>query len=251
MFGLFGFDPRPRGPGKLDAGTAKAVAEPWDEGRTKFARTTVLRAETWTPPLVFPDDPIRGMPTQLMRSRKWRVSPDGRMAYANTVLPAGEWLRNAQGARRGWVCFTADVTVPVLYKLDASGGFDCVWMSYTPLEVLTARRGVSLAKGTVVVGGYGLGWFLRKVHDKPSVKRVIVVEQSASLLDWYAREACRSLPKVSDVICGDVRAEYGRHGKEARYLVDIWETYGAAPGRAELDARKAGCRVWCWGEYEG
>jgi spermidine synthase len=56
-------------------------------------------------------------------------------------------------------------------------------MSMTPAEMLTQRSGVQAAEGTVVLGGLGLGWLLRKVCEKQSVERVIVVEQSQELLD--------------------------------------------------------------------
>ena len=58
----------------------------------------------------------------------------------------------------------------------------------TPAEMLTQRSGVQAAEGTVVLGGLGLGWLLRKVCEKPSVERVIVVEKSQELLDWYGTD---------------------------------------------------------------
>ena len=53
-----------------------------------------------------------------------------------------------------------------------------VWMSLTPNEMISQRDGIEAAKGTVVIGGLGLGWFLRKVCEKESVDRVIVVDSS-------------------------------------------------------------------------
>ena len=40
------------------------------------------------------------------------------------------------------------------------------WMSLTPSEMATQRPGVQKAQGTVVIGGLGLGWLLRKVCEK-------------------------------------------------------------------------------------
>jgi hypothetical protein len=233
----------PHAPHRLD------VPEPWDEDRTKFKPRLYLRADTWAPPPIHPAAPLNLPPPGSSRPdpKVFLPSPDGTMGLLRTVLRKHQWLRLGQGARRGWACFDGNVEIPCLWKV-RGGRYDDVWMSYTPMEIMTQRKGVMLAKGTVVIGGLGLGWLLRKVHAKPSVRRVVVVEQSAALLDWYGRDLCAGLPKVSDVICGDVREHYGKHG-DARYLIDIWESYGDAPGKAELDARKAGCRIWCWGEY--
>ena len=95
-------------------------------------------------------------------------------------------------------------------------------MSLTPAEMLTQRPGVRRAQGTVLIGGLGLGWLLKKVCEKDSVDRVIVVERSQELLDWYGHDLCRKFPKVSDVICDDVYNQIGKHGASTMHLLDIW-----------------------------
>lgn len=227
------------------------VAEPWDEDGTKFKPRLYLRANTWKCDLPFPEAPSFpeapcGTPARL--ATEFLPSPCGTMGYVNARLPRHGYLPLAQGARRGHCWFDGPVVTPTLWKV-RGGRFDAVWMGVTPMEILTQRRGIRLATGTCVVGGLGLGWFLKKIHAKPAVRKIVVVEESAGLLEWFGTAMCAALPKVTDVICGDVREQYGRHGAEARYLIDIWLGYGSAPGRAEMDARKAGCKIWCWGEY--
>ena len=100
-----------------------------------------------------------------------------------------------------------------------------------------------------MVGGLGLGWFLRKVHDRGEVERVILVERCQELLDWYGYDLCRQLPKVTDVICGDVYEQIGRFGARTKHLLDIWKLYG----ECLLDERFRWHRrrykhVWGWGE---
>lgn len=142
------------------------------------------------------------------------------------------------------------MVVPTLF--DITGPFPEPWMSLTPKEMITQRPGIQRASGTVFVGGLGLGWFLRMVHDRPQVDRVILVEGSRELLDWYGHDLCRRLPKVTDVICGDVYDQVGRFGSRTKHLLDIWKDYGEClqDGRFLLCRRLFG-HVWGWGQEAG
>ena len=125
-------------------------------------------------------------------------------------------------------------------------------MSLTPSEMLTQRPGIQKANGTVVIGGLGLGWLLRKVCEKHSVERVIVVEISRELLNWYGYDLCKRYPKVSDVICDDIYNQIGKHGGKTIYLLDIWFLYCDARKDQRLLAakRKLKKRLWAWGRLE-
>ena len=144
---------------------------------------------------------------------------------------------------RSW---TSAFQIHVRQKYRATWGN--VWMSLTPGEMITQRSGVAKATGKVVVGGLGLGWFLRKVCDKESVEEVVVVEKSQELLDWYGYDLCKRFPKVKDVVSNDIYREIGRHG-ESQYLLDIWPIYdGARQDKRLRAARKTlGNRLWAWG----
>ena len=121
-------------------------------------------------------------------------------------------------------------------------------MSLTPNEMLTQRSGIQAAEGTVVVGGLGLGWFLRKVCEKDSVQKVILVEKSRELLDWYGYDLCKKYGKVTEIVCDDVYNQIGKHGP-AKYLLDIWPIYQGArqDSRYKTARRKLGKRFWAWG----
>jgi hypothetical protein len=96
--------------------------------------------------------------------------------------------------QKGLVLWDGDITLPSLIDMhiDRKAGTafpDClsekervrrgaVWMSLTPNEMLSQRSGIQKASGKVLIGGLGLGWFLRKVCAKPMVEEVIVVEKS-------------------------------------------------------------------------
>jgi len=94
-----------------------------------------------------------------------------------------------------------------------------VWMSLTPMEMMTQRSAVQLASQTVVIGGLGLGWLLRKVCEKPEVERVIVVEKSKELLDWFGYRLCGAHPKVAEVVSDDIYRRIGKHGLMAKFLL--------------------------------
>lgn len=182
----------------------------WDEDNTKYQEQLLLSADSFRPERLFDIEP----------SLDWRtgvLSPGGNFAYHNRILPMGNSLDlNMSPSKDGVVWFDGDVVIPSLF--DVTGGYPDPWMSLTPKEVITQRPGIRRAHGTVLVGGLGLGWFFRKVHDRAEVERVILVEASQELLDWYGHDLCDRLPKVTDVICGDVWSFRTRCEIPARHL---------------------------------
>ena len=198
--------------------SAQREAEVWDEDKTPFKRTLILRSASFSPKPLFDSEPSHG----------WWCgigSPSGAYLYTNRILPAGRCLKLALSpGQEGTVEFDGDVVIPTLF--DLSGQNPDPWMSLTPQEMITQRPGIRRATGTVLVGGLGLAWFLRKVHDRDEVERVILVERCQELIDWYGNDLCRLLPKVTDVICGDVYDRIGRFGTKTKHLLDIWKLYG-------------------------
>jgi hypothetical protein len=232
-------------------------AERWNEDTTPFRDELYLDATTYSVEPLF-DPP---MPAPRL-TPNYVVSPEGTFAYLNTVLPAWEPL-TLFGAKQGAVIWNGDVVIPMLVDMkrrDDGDWFDDtvpereraawgpVWMSLTPAEMISQRSGVRKAKGKVVIGGLGMGWFLRKVCEKEEVEEVIVVEKSHDLLDWYGYHLCQRQPKVKDVICNDVYGDITRHG-DAQFLLDIWPIYeGARQDNRLRKIRKIlGDRLWAWG----
>jgi hypothetical protein len=195
---------------------------------------------------------------------EYLFSPKGNFAYYNRIHPEGDDLK-LYGKQEGVVFFNGDVVIPTLVDTNLIGlagerfaddiplslraTYGPVWMALTPMEMITQRTGVKMAKGTVVIGGLGLGWLLRKVCEKPEVERVIVVEISQELLDWYGYRICGRYSKVTDVICDDVYNQIGKHGPWTRYLLDIWPTYEGASQDDDLVPfrRRFKRLLWAWG----
>jgi hypothetical protein len=237
--------------------------EIWDEDKTPFRAMLRLDAASYRPnPLfdiaaVLPDEPV------------FLVSPQGSFAYQNRLLPKGQtlrvWRKNGRVYHEGRVVWNGDVAFPSLIDLNINArteqrfttntpvdervSWGSVWMSLTPMEMLTQRGGIQFATKTVVLGGLGLGWLLRKVCEKAEVERVVVVERSRELLDWYGLQLCRRYAKVVDVICDDIYNQMDKHGPTARYVLDIWMRYGGAANDHRLTSlrRKMKRRIWAWG----
>ena len=196
----------------------------WDEDKTLWSKQLVLDAKSWSPQLLFPDEPhllVKSKPYK----EQYRISPGGKWGYVNRIMKRGIPLDLYQGNRRGKVGFTEDVVIPNLVETR----YWDTYMSITPAECLTQRAGIRKATGKVVIGGLGMGWLLRKVAQKRSVREIIVVEICEDLLDWYGYNLCERISHETNtpikVICDDVLNHMGRHGDETRYLVDIWKSY--------------------------
>lgn len=227
-------------------------AEVWDEDKTKFKDSLCLKHETFKPDLLFDTPPI--LPKDYIVNPKQGVnSPCGKFLYCNRILPRGDALPVRQGRRRGRVYFTGDVSIPVLAEVDGRSEKPKVWMSLTPSEIMSQRRGVLLATDRVVIGGLGMGWFLNKVCLKPSVTDVIVVERNSHLIDWLRPKIEKAYPatKRASYVVGDVLEfmEMDYDKEETRYLLDIWPSYGEAVNDKTFQKLKDRLpHVWGWGD---
>jgi hypothetical protein len=242
---------------QAELATAKALyercGEKWDCRKTKFAERIALDGKHYAQCMkqlhIFPDKPVK-LDGSVRIEDACRKSPGGEWGYANRILPAWHWLSIMQGHREGRVVFNTNVSIPTLLALPR-----CTTVSScTPMEMFTQRQGIRRSTGTVLVGGLGLGWFLRLVSAKKSVKRIILVEKSQDLLDWYGRELCERIAKETDtpieVICDDVWAHIGEHGDDVRHMVDIWEGYPTYHYELAKDHQALIARVkyfWGWG----
>ncbi len=227
----------------------------WDEDKTKLAKWMFLKGDTFTETNrqyeLFDVQPVKnqyGNPGD----EGYVFSPKEEYVYFHRILPRGADLEVAQGTRHGNVAFDGKTYIVTVCRTKAN--FDSrrpVVMSITPLEVLTQRKAIMLAKGKVLIGGLGLGWLLKKVAAKKSVKEIVVVEISRELLDWYGNKLCADVAKKFntpvDVIHDDVTKHVGKHGAETRHLLDIWDSYpNYLHGELEERAKKVPY-FWGWG----
>lgn len=240
-------------------GAVPQTYETWDEDTTPFRHVLRLDAATYQTEPIF-DIP----PSSWPECTEFVVSPREKFANQNRIVPEGQRLR-LYGQQEGVVVWNGDVAIPVLLDLNRLSGTGerfpaswsvedrvragALWMSLTPMEMMTQRSAVKVASHTVVIGGLGLGWLLRKVCEKPEVEQVIVVEKSQELLDWFGYRLCGAYPKVKEVICDDIYRQIDKHGPLAKYLLDIWHLYTGAANDDRLFPfrRKLKRRLWAWG----
>lgn len=69
-----------------------------------------------------------------------------------------------------------------------------MWMSVTPNEINTMKGPVSRARGLVLTGGVGLGYYAFRALDKDEVTHVTVVERDESALRLFRDRLLPSFP---------------------------------------------------------
>lgn len=223
---------------------AVAFKKPWHELRAPRAQVDMgIIASTFAAdnPLdeIFTDVPEKG------------ITFENRLRYEKRVLPFGTGLP-IRSAPTMWhdharAFFDEEIKIPTLSFLD---NFEWKpWMSLVPMELWTQASGIQASTGHVVLGGLGMGWLLRQIAKKPSVKKITVIENDEGLLNWFGYEVCRRTPKVDEVRCGD----FWEHAqsfdtKKVRFIADVWKSFGEAEYDSKLIALRArGAKVWAWG----
>lgn len=147
------------------------------------------------------------------------------------------------GARkRGKAYFTDEVIIPALVE---ANGSDC-WMSMTPNEVISQRGGVKKGRGTVLVGGMGMGWFARRVLERKKVTHVTVCDIDKAVLDYFGKPLKEEFGDKLTLVHGDI---YDQDAfKFDSYLSDIWPSVNDSPDDRKFQAIKASHpNAWGWG----
>jgi len=150
-----------------------------------------------------------------------------------------------QGVKRAQVCFDAPVWIPVLHDGDGT-----TWMSLTPNEVISQRRGLRMARGEVLIGGLGLGWLARRVAERGAVKHVTVVEKDPDVASFFGESIQRHFGGKVEVVVDDVYDHLAARESAAydTILMDIWSGASDADfDRAFVKLKREHPRVWGWG----
>lgn len=251
MFGLFGFDPNNFLEKQREEMTKLRLGRcvPWDP-QMKWNRHLNLQAATYQPRNLFPE--VIAYPhnnvNEIVKAGTWAESPHGEFVYVVKRLAKGVRLQTVYGKQRGDVLWDGEVDIPALHE--QVHGYDgrwekLPWMSITPNEIISLRGGQRAAKGHVVVAGLGLGHQLIEVSQKPSVKKITLVERSAELVGWI-------LPRIRPFLRKDVElvVEVGDAYDVVPTLtadvalIDIYKRYGSNSFRRYCPHIQ---RIWVWG----
>lgn len=81
-----------------------------------------------------------------------------------------------------------------------------LWMSLTPMEIQSSALALHRARGHVIAGGLGLGYFPLRAAAKPEVVKVTVFEQEPLVIEWFKR-MFKDHPELAkiEIIEGDMR----------------------------------------------
>lgn len=177
---------------------------------------------------------------------------EGNVEFRKMILSKGIPLKVFAGSRYGYANLTDDVSIPIMMMNGST------WMSFTPMEIISQRAGLRLAKGNVMIGGLGMGWLAQAVAEKKSVTSVTVFETNPVVLDWFSDHVAKKLgDKFGGIIEQDAyEAAYEGHHKYDSILFDIWEGYGTAYDEEKFNMLKGevksfnGTSIWGWGDIK-
>lgn len=141
---------------------------------------------------------------------------------------------------KGSVTWDGSIWIPVLDTAWTT------WMSLTPNEFLSQRAGIKRARGNVLVGGLGMGWFARECLKRPQVKSVTVVEKSADVIRFFGEPLKKEFGERVSFVQGDAY-EAVRPEQYDSVLYDIWPGVGHC--LTDPDWRKIAAthkNAWAW-----
>lgn len=170
------------------------------------------------------------------------------------------WIPVVQNGWRGHLRFDGPVHMPILAKPDHYDGRLRVWMSLSPMEVMSQMNGLNLAEGNVLIGGLGMGWLTQRVLQKPGVTLVTQIELDPDILKFFGEPLKEEYGSRISLIQADVwdylfpeQDVYDilnpRFRQFDTILLDIWPGYTDArrdPNFKKL--KELHPRIWAWGE---
>jgi len=127
-------------------------------------------------------------------------------------------------------------------------------MSLTPMELESHQPHIAGAKGTVVVAGLGMGFYLYNILRKPDVTRVIVLEKERAVVNLWKRSIGNPLHwegfRKLEIVMGDALTYQPGFPVDFLYA-DIWPYLGderALGITQKLQANIKAKEVGFWGQ---
>ena len=98
-----------------------------------------------------------------------------------------------------------------------------LWMSLTPMEIQSAALALHRAKGHVITGGLGLGYFALRAAAKPEVTKITVFEHEPLVVKWF-QHAFKDRPELAkiEIVEDDMRLVFKSYEADFAY-VDIYQ----------------------------
>jgi len=182
------------------------------------------------------------------RKGKWRIAHSiEKQGTKLTVVSMRDAL--FQGKKSSSIPLDRDYLVHALLEDEQR------WMSDCPQEIESQREQLKRFKGTVLVGGLGLGYAALTLDQNPNVKEVVVVERQQAVIDlvWSYLPLTKAVPIKADLfqylkdIQGKRRFDYAYY--------DVWGPTGervlithVRPLRALSEGIVKQKNIECWEE---
>ena len=171
----------------------------------------------------------RYMPSELIPEKDMVERPCGLRIYTSGIK------------KQGNAFFTDDVGIPVL-----ANSMGDPWMSLTPMEVMSQRVGVRRARGNVLVGGCGMGWFARRCLERSKVKHLTICDIDNDVLQYFGGQIKKEYGDRVTLIHSDIYKLDAM--KYDSYLSDIWAGMNDMPyDRKFKEIKEYHPNVWGWG----
>lgn len=106
---------------------------------------------------------------------------------------------------------------------------DLIWMSLIPHEIETMIEPIKKARGSVLVLGLGLGYYLYHVSNKEEVKHVDVIELDPKIMNLFNKHLLNKFPNKNKI--NIIHADAVSYLKECEnkydyVFADIWHNVG-------------------------
>jgi len=198
----------------------------------------------------YPIPSLRGMrmPAFLLEENEFQTVDDvSRVSIVQNVISS----EGKKAACRGTIRFDGPIHTATIAKYDPYARKTKVWMSLTPMEIMSQMPGVEKAHGNVLIGGLGMGWLTRRVLEKDEVDSVTQVELDPDILNFFGLALMELHPEELQLVHADFWEYLHQAGIDQfdTILVDIWPKYNDCR-RDELfrTLRKSHPNVWGWGD---
>jgi len=127
--------------------------------------------------------------------------------------------------------FTGQKPLKVRYDIPISYTIlkdkDGIWMTDVPVEQASCHDALRQCKGRILVGGLGLGYFLKKLQEKDNVTSVIVAEISQDVINLVWNNL--DLDKRFSLIHTDIKKYLKAYMSDQKFdwvYLDIWRGDG-------------------------
>lgn len=191
-----------------------------------------------------PEKAIRLGQFKLFNAKFPRFSMRSRF-FADPPKLTRNWLDMRYRSKTFNVSFSDDVMFPLLQDQHLQA-----WMSITPNELMTQKGQINRTRGVTVVAGMGLGWFVAQALKRDKVKKVIVVDNDANVLNFIGEKLQKQYDKPLELVHADAY-DFDWDQPFDSAVWDIWRTFSECAWdrkyielKKKIESQGKSCTQW-------